>query len=143
VADVPPGDRLAAAAGEAAALRVAVEELVDTILASVPAERRRWSWAYVLLVIGGPVLFAVTLSFAVVSAVQLAHIERRLTHGVACLLGDTDDHRYTNQFAHDMIAARLGVDVKQQDVKPLTPEQVEKLKTECDNFVSQRLGARR
>jgi hypothetical protein len=140
VPDVPPGDRLAAATGEAAALRVAVEELVDTILSAAPAERRRWSWAYVLLIIGGPLLFVVTAWLTVSTTTQARRLERGLTHGITCLLADTDDHRYTNQEAHNQIAARFGLEIKQQDIKPLTEVQVARLKADCARFVGGAVG---
>jgi hypothetical protein len=55
--------------------------------------------------------------------------------GVGCLLADLDDHRHTNQGAHDQIAANLHVKIDQPDIIPLTKDQAQVLKQLCDEFV--------
>jgi hypothetical protein len=128
------GDRLTAAAIEAAALRESINALIDTIMSAAPKEEKRWKNATWLLIIGGPVLFVLTLGLTTYTTMSLLRIESRLNHGISCLLADTDDHRYTNQAAHNQLAAQLHVQIDQPDIKPLSPEQVVRLKRECALF---------
>lgn len=60
---------------------------------------------------------------------------RLLKAGVACLLADLDDHRHTNQGAHNTLADHLGVQIIQPDVIPLTSSQAQLLKSYCQQFV--------
>ncbi|HET7110269.1 MAG TPA: hypothetical protein VFI41_05320 [Gemmatimonadales bacterium] len=55
--------------------------------------------------------------------------------GVGCLLADLDDHRHTNQFAHDKEADALHIEINQPDVIPLTHDQAQVLKQLCDEFI--------
>jgi hypothetical protein len=134
------GDRLNAATSEAAALRESVDALVNTILSAAPQEDKRWFRATWLLIVGGPLLFALTAGLTLYTTTQTSRIESRLNHGIVCLLADLDDHRYTNQNAHDQLAAHDMVIIQQPDVKPLTPQQVDQLKPACDRFVHEILN---
>jgi hypothetical protein len=65
----------------------------------------------------------------------ILHSTEVVKNGVACLLADLDDHRHTNQFAHENIAKAEGVDITHPDVTPLTKDQAQVLKKLCDEFV--------
>jgi hypothetical protein len=65
----------------------------------------------------------------------ILHSEQIVRSGVGCLLADLDDHRHTNQGAHDTIADKLGTKVVQPDIIPLNKEQAQVLKGLCDEFV--------
>lgn len=55
--------------------------------------------------------------------------------GTACLLADLDDHRHTNQTAHENLAEAEGAKVTQPDITPLNKEQANILKHLCDEFI--------
>jgi len=64
--------------------------------------------------------------------------ETVLRAGVACLLADIDDHRHTNQDAHNDIINGLHLPKNlQPDLIPLTVEQAAILKEYCHVFVTE------
>lgn len=138
----PPDDaRLDAAVSEATALRLAVEDLASAILGAVPQEEKRYKTLALLAIIGGPLLFVVTMAFAIKTTVDGAERTKQLKQGVACLLSDLDDHRHTNQYAHDTLAEKHGFGkIIGPDVIPLTKAQAERLKVACMPYVKQVAG---
>jgi hypothetical protein len=133
-------DRLDAAVDEATALRQAVEGLANVILASAPKEDKRFKTSVALLLIGGPILFALTMAFAIVNTVQGNDRDKLIRQGIACLLADTDDHRHTNKNAHEQLAKAHGVVFDQVDSIPLTEEQATKFKQECNPYIKATVG---
>jgi len=131
---------LEATRAELTAVRSAVEELADVLLASVPVENRRYRVAAVLLVIGGPLLFALTLALGIHANMVQSDQIHILNQGVRCLLADLDDHRHTNQGAHDTLASAHGIKIIQPDVIPLTREQAAVLKQSCSPYVGEATG---
>lgn len=114
-------------------------------LASLSARIRdlqteRWVRTMTLLVIGGPLLFVATLGYAIKSHVDADHATKLVRQGISCILADMDDHRHTNQFAHETLAAAHGIKIIQPDVIPLSREQADRLKQECDVFIHTTLG---
>lgn len=111
-------------------------------------QTERWTRMVTLLIIGGPVLFALNVGIALKTHADNRHAVGLLSQGVACLLADMDDHRHTNQFAHEQLARHIPasetksghVEIEQPDVIPLTKEQADRLKEECDHFVKATLG---
>jgi hypothetical protein len=65
----------------------------------------------------------------------LTHDDRIQKDGIACLLADLDDHRHTNQYAHDKLAEFDHIEINQPDVIPLTPAQAQALKSLCNEFI--------
>lgn len=139
----PPDDaRLDAAVSEATALRLAVEDLTSAILGAVPQDEKRYKTLALLAIIGGPLLFVVTMAFAIKTTVDGAERTKQLRQGVACLLSDLDDHRHTNQFAHDTLSQKHGFgSIPQPDVIPLSKAQAERLKANCTPYVKRVAGS--
>jgi hypothetical protein len=133
-------DRIDAARVEMAEVRASIDLLVDALLASAPRDERRFRLIAGLLVIGGPLLFAFTLAFAVKTTVDGNNRSEQLRRGVACLLADLDDHRHTNQYAHEKMAEADHVEIHQPDIIPLTREQAAKLKAACEPYVRAAVG---
>lgn len=125
---------------ELAAVRGAIDDLAGALLASIPVENRRVRWAAVLLIIGGPLLFVLTLAIGIHSNMVQDHQIHTLNNGVRCLLADLDDHRHTNQGAHDTLAAAHGIKIVQPDLIPLTRAQAEILKQACSPYVHEATG---
>lgn len=112
--------------------------VIGTRIADLQTER--WIRTVVLLVIGGPLLFTLTLGYAVKTTIDNNHRTQLLRDGVACLLADLDDHRHTNQFAHAELAHRHGIEINQPDVIPLSRAEAEALKKQCHHFVEGTVG---
>jgi hypothetical protein len=100
----------------------------------------RWIKLMVLAFVGGPLLFLVTIGFGIKGQIERDKSIKLLRQGISCLFADVDDHRHTNQFAHEEMAKKLGVEIIQPDIIPLTREQAAQLKTECEHFVQRTLG---
>lgn len=104
-------------------------------------QTERWIRTMALLVIGGPILFLVTLGFGIKSYVDGINRDKLIRQGIACLLADLDDHRHTNQFAHESLAKNHHFpEILQPDVIPLTKEEAARLKSQCQHFVKVTLG---
>jgi hypothetical protein len=103
-------------------------------------QTERWVRTMVLLVIGGPLLFALNLGIAIKASIDSGHRDRLIRQGISCLLADLDDHRHTNQGAHDALADAAHIKIVQPDVIPLTKEEAQILKGSCERFVQNTLG---
>lgn len=88
-----------------------------------------------LLVIGGPILLALNVGVAVKTHIDSDNTVKLVRQGVSCMFADLDDHRHTNQYAHQEIANALGLKINQPDVIPLTKEQAQALKESCVAFI--------
>lgn len=125
-------------------LTAALERVADTITSSLKAsgkaDERRWRISLLFLSIGGPLLLALIISLTVQQS-TIKNNERLMRRGISCLLADLDDHRHTNQYAHDTLAKAHGFpDIKQPDIIPLTPQQAAELKKNCDTFVQEAIS---
>jgi hypothetical protein len=134
------GERLDAAVDQAVALRQSVDALTTAIMGAVPKQDKRFRQSVILLLIGGPALFVATMAFATYSIHQAHSNERVLRNGVACLLADLDDHRHTNQNAHNTLATAHHIEIIQPDLIPLSKSQVDALKQSCDTYVRAAVG---
>lgn len=122
-------------------LKDSLNRLVEAIFEAAPKERKHYRTLVFLALIGGPFLFALTMGFAIKATVDTHKAEHLLRQGVNCLLADMDDHRHTNQFAHDQLAARHGFPpIVQPDVIPLSREQAEAFKANCEPYIKSTLG---
>lgn len=101
----------------------------------------RWIKLMGLVFIGGPLLFLFNIGFAVKTHLDGSERDKLIRQGISCLLADLDDHRHTNQFAHDELAENHHFPkILQPDVIPLTPEQAQVLKRRCEVFVRRSIG---
>jgi hypothetical protein len=113
---------------------------LDRASDAVVEDNRRWRRSVALLVIGGPVLFVLTLGVGVRNEVVRHRESRSLQNGVRCLLADLDDHRHTNQYAHEALADAAKIQIEQPDVIPLTKDQAAKLKMACATYIEGAAG---
>jgi hypothetical protein len=136
----PNGARIDAARTELESVRTSIDMLVEALVASAPRDERRFRFIAALLVIGGPLLFAFTAAFAIKTNIDGNHRSDQIRRGVACLLADLDDHRHTNQYAHQQIANAEHAEIQQPDLIPLTKEQAIRLKAACEPYVRAAVG---
>lgn len=124
----------------AAALDRVSDTVTNSLKASGKADERRWRISLLFLGIGGPLLLALIISLSVQQG-AIRNNERVMRRGISCLLADMDDHRHTNQFAHDTLAKAHGFSkILQSDIIPLTPQQATELKKNCDIFIQEAIG---
>jgi hypothetical protein len=117
-------DDLVGATVERAAEKVAA--------ASGPPRRGLAVWT-----VGGTIIVLLLGVLGVLLAVDVSLNRqlRSLQNGQRCILADLDDHRHTNQGAHNRLAESLHVEIVQPDVAPLSPGQAQVLKASCSLFV--------
>lgn len=114
---------------------------LDRAAAAVLEDNRRWRRSVVLLIVGGPMLFILTLGIGIKGDRDRAHQVKILSNGVKCLLADLDDHRHVNQEAHEALARNHGFGkIIGPDVIPLTKEQAARLKLACNAYVQGAVG---
>lgn len=146
-------DALAEVRASLADTQVAMQAVADALANLVPRgdmdrateaakqDNDRWRKSVVLLILGGPLLVALTLGLGWKADHDRARQVRILSNGVKCLLADLDDHRHTNQAAHDTLAEKHGFGkIIQPDVIPLTKEQADRLKQSCETYVQGAVG---
>lgn len=114
---------------------VALHQITSTRISDLQTQR----WVRTMYMLG--ILVALNFTIAVKAQLDGSNRNALIRQGISCLLADLDDHRHTNQFAHETLAMKHGFGaIQQPDVIPLTKDQAAKLKLQCDHFVHETIG---
>jgi hypothetical protein len=98
-------------------------------------DNRRWRISLAFLIIGGPLLFAMTTYLTYRESTDTAR-DVLIRKAVSCLLAETDSHRINNNAAHDAIMRAQGLEIGERPQELLlTPEQIRALRGQCQEFI--------